>query len=87
MRQEVVWVLVLALGLRCGATLAVQTYLDRNNRDFVIAGDANGYWDTDAVDHFGNRMFPDGTYRLTVRGRDIRGNTSTRSLDVLVRNP
>lgn len=36
---------MLALGLRFGAALAVQTYLDRAGRDFLIAGDANGYWE------------------------------------------
>ena len=45
MRQEVVWVLMLALGLRFGAALAVQSYLDRAGRDFLIPGDAGGYWE------------------------------------------
>lgn len=45
MRQEVVWVLMLALGLRIGAALAVQSYLNGSGRDFLIAGDANGYWE------------------------------------------
>ncbi|MBI1311851.1 phospholipid carrier-dependent glycosyltransferase [bacterium] len=45
MRQEVVWVLMLALGLRIGAALAVQSYLDRAGRAFLIPGDANGYWE------------------------------------------
>ena len=45
MRQEVVWVLMLALGLRVGAALAVQSYLDNAGRAFLIPGDASGYWE------------------------------------------
>ncbi len=36
---------MLALGLRFGAALAVQSYLDRAGRDFLIPGDAGGYWE------------------------------------------
>ena len=46
MRQEVIWILLmllLALGLRAGAAVAVQLYLNRVDSDFVIAGDAAGY--------------------------------------------
>ena len=35
--------LLLALGLRAGAAVAVQLYLNHAGRDFVIAGDADGY--------------------------------------------
>ena len=35
--------LLLALGLRAGAAVAVQLYLNRVDSDFVIAGDAAGY--------------------------------------------
>jgi 4-amino-4-deoxy-L-arabinose transferase-like glycosyltransferase len=36
---------MLALGLRVGAALAVQSYLDAAGREFLIPGDANGYWE------------------------------------------
>ena len=36
---------MLALGLRIGAALAVQSYLDNAGRDFLIPGDAGGYWE------------------------------------------
>ncbi len=36
---------MLALGLRVGAALAVHSYLDSAGRDFLIPGDANGYWE------------------------------------------
>jgi hypothetical protein len=36
---------MLALGLRFGAAIAVQTYLDNAGREFLIPGDANGYWE------------------------------------------
>lgn len=45
MRQKVFWVLLLALGLRVGAALSVHTYLKSAGRDFLIAGDAAGYWE------------------------------------------
>ncbi len=45
MKQKVLWVLLLALGLRIGAALSVHTYLESAGRDFLIAGDAAGYWE------------------------------------------
>ncbi|MGZ0168594.1 MAG: ArnT family glycosyltransferase [Planctomycetales bacterium] len=45
MKQKVFWVLLLALGLRIGAALSVHTYLESAGRDFLIAGDAAGYWE------------------------------------------
>ena len=45
MRQKVFWVLLLALGLRVGAALSVHTYLESAGREFLIAGDAAGYWE------------------------------------------
>lgn len=45
MKQKLVWVLLLALGLRVGAALAVQEYLDTVDRTFLIEGDAAGYWE------------------------------------------
>lgn len=45
MRQKVFWVLLLALGLRVGAALSVHTYLESRDREFLIAGDASGYWE------------------------------------------
>jgi 4-amino-4-deoxy-L-arabinose transferase-like glycosyltransferase len=44
-RQKVFWVLLLALGLRVGAALSVHTYLESAGREFLIAGDAAGYWE------------------------------------------
>ena len=45
MKQKVLWVLLLALGLRVGAALSVHTYLGAAGREFLIAGDAAGYWE------------------------------------------
>lgn len=46
MTARLVWVFMIALVLRFGAALAVQTYLDRvAHREFLIPGDANGYWE------------------------------------------
>ena len=45
MKQKVFWVLLLALGLRIGAALSVHTYLESAGRDFLIEGDAAGYWE------------------------------------------
>lgn len=46
LKNGIVWVLLIALGLRIGAALAVQTYLNGiPDRQFVIEGDANGYWE------------------------------------------
>jgi 4-amino-4-deoxy-L-arabinose transferase-like glycosyltransferase len=44
-KQKVLWVLLLALGLRIGAALSVHAYLESAGRDFLIAGDAAGYWE------------------------------------------
>lgn len=46
MTARLVWLLIIALVLRLGAAVAVQTYLDRvAHREFLIPGDANGYWE------------------------------------------
>ncbi len=45
MKQKLFWVLLMALGLRVGAALSVHTYLESNDRNFLIAGDAAGYWE------------------------------------------
>ena len=45
MKQAIVWVLLLALGLRVSAALAVQSDVEQRNRSFLIEGDANGYWE------------------------------------------
>lgn len=40
------WILLLALLLRLGTAVAVQSYLDNvAQREFLIPGDANGYWE------------------------------------------
>jgi len=44
-KQKVFWVLLLALGLRVGAALSVHTYLESAGREFLIPGDAAGYWE------------------------------------------
>jgi len=44
-KQAIVWVLLLALGLRVSAAVAVQTYVQSRGRSFLIEGDANGYWE------------------------------------------
>lgn len=46
MTAKLCWILLLALLLRLGAALAVQSYLDNvAHREFLIPGDANGYWE------------------------------------------
>ncbi len=45
MKQKVLWVLLLALGLRIGAALSVHTYLESAGKEFLIEGDAAGYWE------------------------------------------
>ncbi|HEX6986148.1 MAG TPA: hypothetical protein VF170_12280, partial [Planctomycetaceae bacterium] len=37
-------ILAAALLLRLAAAVGVQVYLDREGRDFLIPGDAEGYW-------------------------------------------
>jgi 4-amino-4-deoxy-L-arabinose transferase-like glycosyltransferase len=44
-KQKIFWVLLIALGLRIGAALSVHTYLEAAGRDFLIKGDAAGYWE------------------------------------------
>lgn len=44
-KQAIVWVLFLALGLRVVAALTVQNFVEKRNRSFLIEGDANGYWE------------------------------------------
>ncbi len=41
---KLVVVLCCALALRAAAAVAVQSYLDRSGRSFLIEGDAEGYW-------------------------------------------
>lgn len=46
MTAKLKWILLLALLLRLGAAVAVQVYLDNvAQREFLIPGDANGYWE------------------------------------------
>ncbi len=46
MTAKLCWILLLALLLRLGAAFAVQSYLDNvAHRNFLIPGDANGYWE------------------------------------------
>ncbi|MBN2489351.1 MAG: M23 family metallopeptidase [Planctomycetes bacterium] len=44
-------------------------------------------WRTAARDAYAKRLYPDGTYRITVTLRDEAGNESLKTLDVQVRNP
>lgn len=50
-------------------------------------GDAVGYWPTTAKDAVGGRLWPNGTYRLTVRAYDYEKNVGSRSIDVVLANP
>jgi 4-amino-4-deoxy-L-arabinose transferase-like glycosyltransferase len=44
--SPLIWILGLALALRVAAAFAVDAYLKREpGRDFLIAGDASGYWE------------------------------------------
>jgi hypothetical protein len=43
-------------------------------------------WDTLALDGNGNRLFPNGLYRITVKAIDFAGNSSTVSDEVMVLN-
>lgn len=43
-RHPLLLILAAALALRVMAAIGVQTYLDRAGRDFLIPGDAEGYW-------------------------------------------
>lgn len=44
------------------------------------------FWDTDGFHPDGAPRFPDGKYQIVVAARDISGNTTRRSFDVLVKN-
>jgi len=43
--SPLLWILGLALALRVAGAFVVDAYLDRAGRDFLIAGDADGYWE------------------------------------------
>ncbi len=43
-RHPLLLILAVALTLRLIAAVGVQSYLDREGRDFLIPGDAEGYW-------------------------------------------
>ena len=43
-------------------------------------------WDTDAVDNFGNPLFPNGTYYITVTAYDFMGNSVSAIDSVFVQN-
>jgi 4-amino-4-deoxy-L-arabinose transferase-like glycosyltransferase len=43
-RSIPILVLLLALLVRVGAAIGIHLYLERSNRDYLIAGDAQGYW-------------------------------------------
>lgn len=44
-RQLLPYVLVLAFGLRCAAAAGVERVVTNAGRQFLVEGDANGYWD------------------------------------------
>jgi 4-amino-4-deoxy-L-arabinose transferase-like glycosyltransferase len=44
-KQAIFWVLFLALLLRVVAALTVQMHVEKQDRSFLIEGDANGYWE------------------------------------------
>lgn len=45
-----------------------------------------GAWRTAELAADGTRRFPDGSYRVTIRARDFKGNLAERTEDVVVRN-
>lgn len=57
-KQAIVCVLLLALGLRVVAAIAVQTFVENRGRSFLIEGDANGYWE------LGRRLANGETYEI-----------------------
>ncbi len=48
--------------------------------------DPDGCWDTSGRDAWGRPLFPNGLYRVTVKATDDRGNWTTKSIDVEIRN-
>jgi 4-amino-4-deoxy-L-arabinose transferase-like glycosyltransferase len=64
-RKPLLCVMIGALAIRCGAAIVVQTFLDSQTppQQFVIAGDANGYWE------LGQKISRGDTYE--VHGRKI----------------
>jgi hypothetical protein len=61
-------------------------YYVLTNNDGRSLSSAN-HWDTTARDQHGKRLFPDGSYRITVKLKDEAGNQTVKTLDVRVRNP
>lgn len=57
-----------------------------NGSTRVDVADASRAWNTSARDAAGERLFPDGSYTITVRAADAAGNTSQISTTVEVRN-
>lgn len=57
-----------------------------SDRTAVTEADASGAWHTDALDDSGARLFPDGSYTLTVRAGDAAGNIAAAHYAVEVRN-
>lgn len=45
MRHGIVWILLLALVIRGGLALGVHVWLQKSQRDFLVPGDAEGYWE------------------------------------------
>jgi len=44
-RHGIVWILLLALVIRGGLALGVHVWLQKSQRDFLVPGDAEGYWE------------------------------------------
>lgn len=58
---------------------------DEPPRELAL-GDRKSCWDTARKDAGGRRVFPDGSYRVTVTARDFDGHTARASMTVTVAN-
>ncbi len=67
-------------------TSRVFLYTVTNRTGPSSVSDASGYWDTAAKDRFGQALWPNGQYRVTVRAYDIKGNAGSKNIIVTVQN-
>ncbi|GEM_PF-3041767 len=61
-------------------------YYVLTNRVGSSVNDTAGYFDSGARGLDGKLLYPNGTYRLTVKAYDIRGNTGTASITLNLKN-
>jgi murein DD-endopeptidase MepM/ murein hydrolase activator NlpD len=75
---RVVYQPILLTGVTTDAERVFHYYLLTNGTGgtALSLGDAAQAWDTAARDASGQRVFPDGTYRITVRAADASGNVA-----------